>query len=161
MTAIELQNLLTDLLWLSAETEVVEFKEANKNFDFSKLGKYFSALSKEVNLKDKKQAWLVFGVNNSHKIVGSQFRTRRKDLDHLKQEIAEKINNRLTFKEIYELDTESGRVILFEIPPALAGNPSTFEGHPSGRDESLGALNQVEYNQIINQSKNSDWSIEF
>ena len=67
MTAIELQNLLTDLLCLSAETEVVEFKEANKNFDFSKLGKYFSALSKEVNLKDKKQAWLVFGVNNSHK----------------------------------------------------------------------------------------------
>ena len=124
MTTIELQNLLTDLLCLPAETEVVEFKEANKNFDFSKLGKYFSALSKEVNLKDKKQAWLVFGVNNSHKIVGSQFRTRRKDL---KQEIAEKINNRLTFKEIYELDTESGRVILFEIPPALAGNPSTFE----------------------------------
>ena len=35
------------------ENEVVEFKKAENNFDFDDLGKYFSALSNEANLRDK------------------------------------------------------------------------------------------------------------
>ena len=31
------------------ESEVVEFKKAENNFDFDDLGKYFSALSNEAN----------------------------------------------------------------------------------------------------------------
>lgn len=46
------------------ENEVVEFKKAENNFDFDDLGKYFSALSNEANLRDKDFAWLVFGVEN-------------------------------------------------------------------------------------------------
>jgi ATP-dependent DNA helicase RecG len=34
-----------------AENEVVEFKEAKNGYDFTKLGKYFSALCNEANLK--------------------------------------------------------------------------------------------------------------
>ena len=34
------------------EDEVVEFKKAENNFDFDDLGKYFSALSNEANLRD-------------------------------------------------------------------------------------------------------------
>ncbi|MCK5295220.1 MAG: hypothetical protein KAJ49_11235 [Arcobacteraceae bacterium] len=34
----------------SNETEVLEFKEAKTNYDFNKIGKYFSALSNEANL---------------------------------------------------------------------------------------------------------------
>lgn len=33
------------------ESEVVEFKKAEKDFDFDDLGKYFSALSNEANLR--------------------------------------------------------------------------------------------------------------
>lgn len=33
------------------ETEWLEFKEAKNSFDFNDLGKYFSALSNEANLK--------------------------------------------------------------------------------------------------------------
>ena len=33
------------------ETEVVEFKEAGKDYDKNKIGKYFSAISNEANLK--------------------------------------------------------------------------------------------------------------
>ena len=33
------------------EDEVVEFKEAKEQFVFGKLGKYFSALSNEANLR--------------------------------------------------------------------------------------------------------------
>ena len=44
------------------EDEIVEFKKAENNIDFDDLGKYFSALSNEANLRDKDFAWLVFGV---------------------------------------------------------------------------------------------------
>lgn len=33
------------------ESEVVEFKKAENNFDFDDSGKYFSALSNEANLR--------------------------------------------------------------------------------------------------------------
>jgi ATP-dependent DNA helicase RecG len=66
---------------LPAETEIIEFKEAKANYDFNKLGHYFSALSNEVNLKGKSCAWLIFGVDNSHKIVGSNYRGHRKEIE--------------------------------------------------------------------------------
>ena len=53
MTNDELQVILQTLRNLNAENEVVEFKEAKNTYDFKKLGKYFSALSNEANLKGK------------------------------------------------------------------------------------------------------------
>ncbi len=159
MTSQELHNKLSELLALPAETEVVEFKEAKNDYDFNKLGKYFSALSNEANLKNKSFAWLVFGVNNSHQIVGSNYRTNRKDLDHLKLEVAEKVNNRLTFIEIHELQSMQGRVIMFQIPAAPQGIPVSFSGFYFGRDgESTGPLNIQEIEQIRNQANQPDWS---
>lgn len=43
------------------ESEVVEFKRAERNFDSDDLGKYFSALSNEANLRGLEFAWLIFG----------------------------------------------------------------------------------------------------
>ena len=40
------------------ESEVVEFKEANNDFDKDKIGKYFSAISNEANQKDYSMAGL-------------------------------------------------------------------------------------------------------
>ena len=143
MTEAELTALLDRLLRLPAETEVVEFKEANNNFDFSKLGKYFSALSNEANLRGHGAAWLVFGVSDKKEVKGSQYRPDRAHLDRLKGEIAAKVSNNLTFREIYELQTADGkRVVFFEIPPALRGNPTSWEGHYYARNgEELAALN--------------------
>ncbi len=45
------------------ENEVVEFKKAENNFDFDDLGKYFSALSNEANLRGLDFAWLIFGYD--------------------------------------------------------------------------------------------------
>lgn len=39
-------------LWEHSENEVVEFKKAETNFDVDELGKYFSALSNEANLRE-------------------------------------------------------------------------------------------------------------
>ena len=45
------------------ESEVVEFKRAENSFDFDDLGKYFSALSNEANLRGQEFAWLIFGYD--------------------------------------------------------------------------------------------------
>ena len=49
MTEEKLKELLESLRSLPSETEWLEFKEAKANFDFNKLGKYFSALSNNLN----------------------------------------------------------------------------------------------------------------
>ncbi len=160
MNEQQIQLILEDLLSLSSETEVVEFKEAKNNFDFKDLGKYFSALSNEANLNNKDCAWLIFGINDKKKIVGTNYRPIHKDLDKLKYEIAEKINNRLTFIEIYELQTNDGRVILFQIPPSPKGIPTSFNGFFFGRDgESVGPLNISEIERIRSQITTKDWSM--
>lgn len=156
----DIKDKLTKLLSLRAENEITEFKEAKNTYDFSKLGKYFSALSNEANLLVKNCAWLIFGVENKHhKIVGTKYRENRVDLDHLKKEIADKTSNRITFTEIYEVIKPEGRVLLFQIPPAPRGIPVSFEGHYYGREgESLSALNIEELERIRNQNIVDDWS---
>lgn len=150
---------LNALLALTAENEVVEFKEAKNGYDFTKLGKYFSALSNEANLKHQPSAWLVFGVKDNHQVVGSSFRCQRKDLDSLKAEIANKTTNRITFIEIHEVQHEQGRVVMLEIPAAPKGLPIAFEGHYYGREnESLSPLNLEEIERIRSQVTFEDWS---
>ncbi|WP_167631583.1 RNA-binding domain-containing protein [Mariprofundus ferrooxydans] len=160
MTESELQKLLDELLVLPAETEWVEFKEANNSYDFNKLGKYVSALSNEANLKNKRAAWLLFGIHDRHEVVGSQYRTDRTKLDSLKKEVADQTSNRLSFTEIHELYHPKGRVIFFEIPPAPSGMPTAWGGHFYGREgESLAPLSLVELEQIRGQTE-PDWSAE-
>jgi ATP-dependent DNA helicase RecG len=160
MTKEELLQKLNELRRLPAETEVFEFKEAKTNYDFTKIGKYFSALSNEANLKGVPHAWLIFGVKDQGRtIVGSQFRPSRKDLDNLKGEIAGKTTNRVTFIEIYELHLPEGRVVMLQIPAAPKGIPIAFEGHYYGRDgEELSPLNLEEIERIRSQNMTEDWS---
>ena len=134
---------LQELIGQGYENELVEFKEANKQYDFNKLGKYFSALSNEANLKAQKSAWLVFGIRDKDKMyVNTQFRNNTPSLHSLKSEIANQTTNRITFVEIYEINNSQGRVILFEIPAAPQGIPIAWKGHYYARDgETLQALN--------------------
>jgi ATP-dependent DNA helicase RecG len=163
MTPAEVELKLDELLELPAETEWAEFKEAKNGFHFNDLGQYFSALSNEANLKNQTFGWLVFGVEDRKKaIVGSQFRPLRKDLDHLREEIANHTNNRLTFEEIYEVTRPEGRVVMFQIPPALRGVPTAWKGHFYGRDnEALVPLSLHEIEQIRRQHVMEDWSRTF
>jgi ATP-dependent DNA helicase RecG len=150
---------LKALLELPAETETVEFKEAKNGYDFTKLGRYFSALSNEANLNRHSSAWLVFGVNNARQVVGTKYRSNRPELDSLKEEIANKTSHRITFIEIHEVQHEKGRVVLFQIPAAPKGLPIAFEGHYYGRDgEALSPLNLEEIERIRAQATQEDWS---
>ena len=102
----------------------------------------------------------MFGIENkSHNIVGTQFRPNKKDLDSLKSEIANKTTNRITFIEIYEMQVQEGRVVMFQIPAAPKGIPIAWEGHYYGRDnEELNALNIEEIERIRLQAIAEDWS---
>ena len=157
---INIESILNQLL-NNSETELVEFKEAKINYDFNKIGKYFSALSNEANLLNKSESWLLFGIKDDKTIVGTTYREDSVKLQSLKNEIANKTSNRITFKEIYELQTDNGRVILFQIPSAPQGLPVSWEGHYYGRDgESLNALNIEEIGRMRAQNIDDDWSIQ-
>ncbi len=162
MTPADLKIKLDELLRLPAETEWVEFKEAKSNFDFDDLGKYFAALCNEANLKGEAAGWLVLGIQDKpRKVIGSQYRPHRANLDSLKQEIAQHTTGRISFKEIHELPLPEGRVVMFEIPPAPQGIPVAWKGHFYGRDaHALGALNLQEIEQIRSQAGHQDWSAQ-
>ena len=164
MNQSELRQELDRLCELPHETEWLEFKEAKNQYDFDKLGKYFSALSNEANLKKQACGWLIFGVKDDRSVCGSQFRENPAHLDSLKQEIANHTTGNLTFDEIYVLKHPGGRVVMFKIPPALQGIPTAWKGHWYGRNgESLGGLSLREIETIRLQSSdehqtNSDWN---
>ena len=162
LTIDEINHILTSLLEMPDETETVEFKKAENSFSDSDLGKYFSALSNEANLKRTKQAWLILGVENStHQIVGTSYKPSRASLDELKKKLADQTTNRITFEEIYTVERNGKRVIMFQIPPAPQGVPMAYQGHFYGRDgESLVALNLYELETIRNQRIEDDWSIQ-
>lgn len=145
----------------ASENETVEFKEAKENFDFNTLGKYFSALSNEANLQGVRCGWLVFGVHDKTRgVVGTSYRNDPKKLQSLKHEIAQKTTGNLTFSNVFELEVEGKRILLFEIPTAPQGVPIAFDGHFYGRDgESLVALNLQEIETIRSQ-RSFDWSAQ-
>jgi ATP-dependent DNA helicase RecG len=141
------------------ESEVVEFKEAKSNYSFNDIGKYFSALSNEANIRGLQEAWLIFGISDDKQFVGTEFR-KQGGLQNLKKELVNGTNERLTFMEIYELTMEKCRVIAFQIPAAIRGIPTTWQGAAYAREyESVCPLpmNKVD---LIRSQIGMDWSKE-
>ena len=157
----EMPSLIRALL-ADVETEVVEYKEAKQSFDFEKLGRYFSALSNEANLRNAECGWLLFGVTDKREICGTAYRKEKRrpsiGLRSLKHKITEGLNNGLTFEEIYEFDLDGGRVVAFQIPPCEFASPTTWRGIPWSReDSSLKEMPRFKLEAIWGQSR-PDWS---
>ena len=130
--------VILDKLISNWENEVVEFKEANNDFDKNKIGKYFSAISNEANLRNVQFGWLVFGVRNKDRLViGTDYRNTE-GLAKLKQEIAFNTTGGISFIEIYEvykeINGENRRVVMMQIPAAVAGIPTGWNDHYYGRN---------------------------
>ena len=141
------------------ENEVVEFKEASNNYSFNDIGKYFSALGNEANIRGKNEAWLIFGITNKKEVLGTNYRNQG-SLQSLKREILNGTNERLTFLEIYTLTISKKRIIVFQIPPAIRGIPTTWNGAAYAREhESVCPLpmNKVD---LIRSQIGMDWSKE-
>ena len=154
---IHLDGLITT--W---ENEVVEFKQVGNDYDTDKIGRYFSALANEANLRVAEIAWLVFGVNNKTRtVVGSDYRPESERLQSTKMQIAENTEPSITFRNIHELNHPDGRVILFEIPAAPRGMPIAWKGHYYARaGESLVSLGLDKLDEIRQQTVATDWSAQ-
>lgn len=156
-----LQALLTTLIarW---ENEVAEFKRAGDRYSTDDIGKYFSALANEANLRDQDRAWLVFGVDNkTRQVVGTDYRPEPTRLQGLKMQVAEATEPSITLRNIHELAHPDGRVLLLEIPAAPLGMPVAWKGHYYARaGESLTSLGLDKLDEIRRQTGNADWSAQ-
>lgn len=161
MDSAALQVLLATLIerW---ENEVVEFKRAGDGYSTDDIGKYFSALANEANLRDRGRAWLVFGVDNkTRKVVGTDYRPEPARLQSLKMQMVEATEPSVTLRNIHELAHPDGRVLLLEIPAAPLGMPVAWKGHYYARaGESLTSLGVDKFDEIRGQTGNADWSAQ-
>ena len=161
MDQVELKSLLDELIarW---EGEVEELKQADKDYKTSEIGKYFSALANEANLRGAESGWLIFGVNNkSRTVVGTNYRPDTGQLNGLKHQMAQGTEPSITFRAIYELHHAAGRTLLFEIPAAPRGMPVAWQGHFYARaGESLTSLGLDKQDGIRNQTLAQDWTAQ-
>lgn len=144
------------------ESEVVEFKKAENNFDFDDLGKYFSALSNEANLRGLHFAWLVFGYDEKkHEIIGTSYKDGEGALNKLKHDLTNNMSDGQTFREIIPVEVDGKRILMFKIPASPRNIVMKWKGIAYGRDgESLKPLNQSKQDEIRNQTPYRDWSAE-
>ena len=142
------------------ESEVVEFKKAENSFDFDDLGKYFSALSNEANLRGLEFAWLIFGYDEKkHKIVGTSYKNGESALNNLKHDFAQHTTDGQTFREIVPIEVDGKRILMFKIPASPRNIVMKWKGIAFGRDgESLKPLNQSKMDEIRHQTPEPDWS---
>ncbi|MFT3944175.1 MAG: putative DNA binding domain-containing protein [Ancrocorticia sp.] len=158
MTNDELTELLNRLL-VGWENEVVEFKEATRQFSADKTGEYVSALSNEANLRGLTSGWLVFGVSNSRQIVGTLHLTEVQQRQTLKHHIHQSIDQGLTIREVYEVVIDGKRVVLLEVPAAPRGIPISWKGDYRARaGESLVPLSLDKLDEIRRQTIGEDWT---
>ena len=144
------------------ESEVVEFKKAENNFDFDDLGKYFSAMSNEANLRGLDFAWLIFGYDEKkHEIVGTSYKNGEGALNNLKHDFSQHTTDGQTFREIIPIEADGKRVLMFKIPASPRNIVMKWKGIAYGRDgESLKPLNQSKQDEIRRQTPAPDWSAE-
>lgn len=144
------------------ESEVVEFKKAEKSFDFDDLGKSFSALSNEANLRGLDFAWLIFGYDEKkHEIVGTSYKNGEGALNNLKHDFSQHTTDGQTFREIIPIEIEGKRILMFKIPASPRNIVMKWNGIAYGRDgESLKPLNQSKQDEIRRQTPAPDWSAE-
>ena len=152
----ELNEILNELI-RNFENECVEFKRASNNFDIDKLGKYFSAISNESTLKNKQYGWIVFGIDdNSHEFTNTNFCSNN-NFNLIKKQISDNTTDNVTFIEIYSVNINDKRVIMFQVP-AASGIPMNWKGFPYGRNgEALVPLTGNKIEQI-KATANYDWS---
>ena len=150
------------------EYEIVEFKEAKSNYDTDKIGRYFSAISNEANLRQQQYGWLVFGVGEEQKtkikkIVGTAYKKGNNSLlERFKYEISRDTANGMTFYDIIEIfpivNGKEYRVLMFKIPAAATGIPTDWKTNYYERaGESLVPLKQYKIDVIRSQERR-DWS---
>ena len=153
MTTHDMRAWLDELRALPRETEWLEFKRAEKSFNFDQMAQYVSALANEANLARREEGWLVMGVEDRidpasalRPASGTQFATSAEEINRVKESIAAQPTPSVTLEaptevRVPDADGQPARVLLWRIPAAPRGMPVACKGHWWGRaGEKLGAL---------------------
>ncbi len=151
-------SFLDTILW-KPESEVIEFKLAKDDtYPTDKIFEYVSALANEANLKQKENAYLVFGVEpKKHVVVGTNYREDSARLDSTKQQIFQSTKHSV---DIYAIEYNWERLVIFEIPPSPQGVVIESNWFAYAREwESLVSLSRSKREQIEAQGS-KDWSIQ-
>ncbi len=117
MNVEELKKLVNDLRSLPSENETVEFKV--NNFDMDGVGVRISALSNSANLENKKNAYLVFGIEDeTYNILGTKFspKTVKEGNQPFEFLLNKKITPAFDFK-IYEIMVDEKKLLFFKYLP--------------------------------------------
>ena len=120
---IDLDELLSALGY--RESELCEFKVNNTNPEL--IGKSIAALSNSARLHQTDKAYLFFGINDSGKIVGTNFKL---DKRHKNQEVKNWLATQLEPATSFEVDSiqiSGKKVVVFSIHPA-SNYPVRFRG---------------------------------
>ena len=128
MNVEEFSALLDELG--NKESEICEFKINNSNLEL--IGDSISALSNAAALHDSDSAYLFFGIDDSGKIIGTEFNPENK---HKGQEIKNWLMTQLfpsVHFKIHILSMDNKRVIVFVID-AASGYPVKFKSKASIR----------------------------
>ncbi|MDD5885075.1 MAG: putative DNA binding domain-containing protein [Erysipelotrichaceae bacterium] len=113
------------------ESETVEWKHANADPD--QIGKYISALSNMAAIRGEEQGYLIFGVNDEGKPVGTDI-----DFNHMKVGgvlFPFHINQTISPKGIVSIEegfAQNQRVVVFAVRSA-SNSPTTYLGKTYGR----------------------------
>ncbi|SMB89093.1 Predicted transcriptional regulator, contains HTH domain [Desulfonispora thiosulfatigenes DSM 11270] len=120
-------SLLTELRGLPKETGWVEFKQNNAQPEM--IGEYISALSNSAALEGKKDAYLVWGIEDeTHNIIGTTFRPSavKKGNEELENWLLRLLSPRIMFR-FFEIETDDGLVVILQIERA-SNKPVQFQG---------------------------------
>lgn len=121
------QALLNELIKLPQETEWVEFK--HNNTDPMMIGENISALSNTSALLGKKQAYMVWGVqDDTHNLIGTSFmpsQTKHKNQE-LESWLLQKLSPKIHF-DFCEFEYQGKAFVILQIQPAN-NTPVRFDG---------------------------------
>jgi predicted HTH transcriptional regulator len=124
MTEIEFKSLLKEFEEYEGETEFFEFKINNTDPDY--LGKAISALANGAALVGRPKAYIIFGLSNEGKIVGTEFKpnSAKKGNEQLVMWLTHRMEPRVDFMT-HTLEVDGKRVSVIEIQ-AAPNRPVSF-----------------------------------
>ena len=136
-----------NLLNLDKETEHIEFKKAEKSFNFD--NERHSVCGYCVALANERGGRLVLGVTDKapRKIVGTRAFS---DISKLEKDIFNFWKRRVSVEEYFE---DEKRVLIVDIPPRPIGTPLQFKGQYLMRvKDSLESMTPEQIKKIINEA---------
>lgn len=132
----------------------IEYKLARSSFSKNKLNDYCAAIANENG------GYLLLGITNEKVIRGTSAFTD--NWNRLARQLTNELNIRI---QVYQILTNEGRVLCFEIPPHPTATPILSKGGTGGyrypiRDgESLTEMRVETLHQIIAE-RDDDWSAD-